>query len=254
MKDKEYSAFMLLNAPGFGAKSIYYIYDNLKKALAYTIAIHVPIAGLSLLPVLFGWPLILLPVHIVFLELIIDPACSVVFEAEPEEADVMQRLPRETGHPLFDSRTLLLSLLQGASVLAFVLVVFGFDLARGQSAADARALTFTTLIVANLGLILTNLSWSRSVLATIREPNPALWWVLGGAISFLGLVLYVPVLRQLFSFTFLHLDDLLISLGVGVASVLWFEMFKLIVRRTSAKNKVQPVKEASGQIKSANRP
>jgi P-type Ca2+ transporter type 2C len=208
------------------------IYDNLKKALAYTIAVHVPIAGLSLLPVLFGLPLILSPVHIVFLELIIDPACSIVFEAEPEEADVMTRPPRAANRPLFDARTLGLSVLQGLSVLVFVLLVFGIDLARGQGAAEARALTFTSLIVANLGLILTNLSWSRSVLATLREPNTALWWVLGGAMGFLGLVLYVPTLRHLFSFTFLHFDDLLICLGVGIASVVWFEVFKLLTRRT----------------------
>jgi P-type Ca2+ transporter type 2C len=208
------------------------IYDNLKKALAYTIAVHVPIAGLSLLPVLFGWPLILMPVHIVFLELIIDPACSIVFEAEPEEADVMSRPPRAANRPLFDAQMLGLSVVQGLSVLVFVLVVFGISMARGQNAAEARALTFTSLIVANLGLILTNLSWSRSVFATLREPNAALWWVLSGAVGFLGLVLYLPGLRHLFSFTFLHLDDLLICLGVGITSVVWFEVFKLLTRRT----------------------
>jgi Ca2+-transporting ATPase len=208
------------------------IYDNLKKAFAYVISVHVVVAGLTFLPVLFGLPLILLPVHIVFLELIIDPACSVVFEAEPEEADVMQHPPREAGRPLFDARTLMLSILQGLSVLGFVLVVFMIALTRGQGALEARALTFTALIVANLGLILTNLSWSRSILATIREPNPAMWWILGGALSFLGLILYVPTLRELFSFTFLHLDDLLICLGVGVTSILWFEIFKLITKRT----------------------
>ena len=90
------------------------IFDNLKKAIAYIFAVHVPIAGMSLIPVLFRWPLVLLPVHIVFLELIIDPACSVVFEAEPEEADVMNRPPRRPDAPLFGQRTVILSLLQGA--------------------------------------------------------------------------------------------------------------------------------------------
>src|SRR6185369_16847838 len=100
------------------------IFDNLRKAMSFLLAVHVPIAGLSLLPVLFGWPLILLPVHIVFLELIIDPACSVVFEAEPEEPDTMQRPPRDPKEPLFTGRALGLSLLQGASVLLIVLAVF----------------------------------------------------------------------------------------------------------------------------------
>ncbi|MGE5553589.1 MAG: cation-translocating P-type ATPase [Betaproteobacteria bacterium] len=203
------------------------IFDNLKKAMAYIFAIHVPIAGLSLIPVLFKWPLILLPVHIVFLELIIDPACSVVFEAEPEEADVMTRPPRNPLDPLFSRRTVGLSLLQGASVLAIVLAVFAVSLFRGQGELEARALTFTTLILANLGLILTNRSWSRTIVATLRTPNAALWWVLGGALSFLGLTLYTPVLRSVFHFSFLHPIDLAICLGAGVVSILWFEALKL---------------------------
>ncbi len=134
-----------------------------------------------------------------------------------------------------------LSLLQGLSVLVFVLVVFGFDLARGQGAAEARALTFTSLIVANLGLILTNLSWSRSVLATCASRTLLCGWYLAGRSGFFGLVLYVPALRALFSFTFLHFDDLLICLGVGVASVLWFEIFKLMTHKASASLPVNSV-------------
>ena len=99
------------------------IFDNLRKAMSFLLAVHVPIAGLTVLPVLLGWPLILLPVHIVFLELIIDPACSIVFESEPEEPDVMQRPPRRAAEPLFDRRTVVLSFLQGLGVL---LVTFGF--------------------------------------------------------------------------------------------------------------------------------
>src|SRR5262249_20580987 len=115
------------------------IFDNLQKAMAYTFAVHVPIAGMSLVPVLLGWPLVLGPVHVVFLELIIDPACSVVFEAEPEEADVMRRPPRDPHASLFGRRTLGLSLLQGASVLAIVVAVFAVALYRGQGELDARA-------------------------------------------------------------------------------------------------------------------
>ena len=207
------------------------IFDNLKKALAYIFAIHVPIAGLSLLPVLFKWPLILFPVHIAFLELIIDPACSVVFEAEPEEEEVMRRPPRDPKEPLFDARTVGLSVIQGLSVLVIALAVFAVALLRGQGELDARALTFTTLIVANLGLILTNRSWSRTILATLKSPNGALWWVVGGALVFLGLALYVPFLRDLFRFSTLHAVDLAICLGAGVVSILWFEAFKLLARR-----------------------
>ncbi|MGC1455381.1 MAG: cation-translocating P-type ATPase [Nitrospirota bacterium] len=202
------------------------IFDNLKKAVAYIFAVHVPIAGMSLIPVLFKWPLLLLPVHIVFLELIIDPACSVVFEAEPEEADVMTRPPRRPDAPLFGKRTVILSLLQGMSVLAMLLLVYIISLKRGQSEIDSRALTFTTLIIANLGLIFVNRSWSRTVLATLRSPNTALWWVTGGAVLFLGLALYVPFLQDLFRFSVLHPLDLIICIAAGVLSVVWFEVVK----------------------------
>lgn len=219
------------------------IFDNLRKAMAYVFAVHVPIAGLSLLPVLFGWPLILLPVHVVFLELIIDPACSVVFEMEPEEADVMRRRPRGPREPLFSGAMLGLSFLQGLSVLLIVLAVFLIAQSWGHDELDSRALTFTTLIVANLGLILANRSWSRTILATLRTPNPALWWVLGGAVVFLGLVLYVPYLTSLFRFDRLHLDDLAVCLASGVVSVLWFEGLKLT---GFARRPQRPVKPSGG--------
>jgi len=208
------------------------IFDNLKKAMAYIFAIHVPIAGLSLIPVLLGekWPLILLPVHIVFLELIIDPACSVVFEAEAEEPDVMQRPPRRPSDPLFSRRTIGLSLLQGAGVLVVVLGMYVGATARGASEAEARALTFATLIVANLGLILVNRSQTQTALAMLRTPNAALWWVLGGATFFLGLVLYVPFLRDLFHLAPLHPVDLAISVVAGIFSVLWVDVVKVVRR------------------------
>jgi Cation transporting ATPase, C-terminus len=195
------------------------VFDNLKKAMAYIIAIHVPIAGLSLVPVLLDWPLVLLPMHLVFLELIIDPACSVAFEAEGDERDVMTRPPRDPAAPLFGSRTVEVSVLQGLSVL-IVLAVFAVALYRGQGELDARALTFTTLIVANLGLILANRSWSRTLLENLRTPNAAMWWVFGGATAFLFTVLYVPFLRDLFHFSTLHPNDLSLCLATGVVSLL----------------------------------
>jgi Ca2+-transporting ATPase len=207
------------------------IFDNIKKAIAYIVAVHVPIAGMSLIPVLFNWPLVLLPVHILFLELIIDPACSTIFEAEPEEADVMRRPPRNPAEPLFGRRTVVLSLLQGASVLAIVLAVFGISFLRGQGVLEARALSYTTLIIANLALILTNRSWTRTIVTTLRTPNTALWWVLGGATLFLTLALRVPFLRRMFGFAPLHARDIAICLAAGTFSILWFEGMKLLNRR-----------------------
>jgi Ca2+-transporting ATPase len=211
------------------------IFDNLKKAMAYLVAVHVPIAGVALVPVLFRWPLVLAPPHVVFLELIIDPACSLAFEAEPAERDVMARPPRDPAEPLFSRRTITLSLLQGAGVLLVVLAVFFVVLARGQGELEARAITFTTLIVANLALILTNRSWSQTIFGTLRVRNAVLWWVVGGALALLALVLYVPFLRDLFGFAVLHPDDLALCLAAGLASIGWFEGLKLLVgRRASA--------------------
>ncbi|MBI3596407.1 MAG: cation-translocating P-type ATPase [Nitrospirae bacterium] len=204
------------------------IFDNLQKAMAYILAIHVPIAGLSLIPLMAGWPLVFFPVHIMFLELIIDPACSIVFEATPEEADLMSRPPRNPAGPLFGRRIVGLSLLQGVIVLLITLAVYGVALYRGQGEWEARALTFTTLVIANLGLIFTNRSWSRTIPETLRSPNPALWWVVWGALVFLGLVLYLPFLRDRFNFGSLHPIDLAIGLAAGASGILWFEMLKLL--------------------------
>ena len=167
--------------------------------MAYIFAIHVPIAGLSLVPVVLGWPLVLLPVHIVFLELIIDPACSIIFEAEPDETDVMRgrrAIPRSRcSAGGWSARAA-----QGGSVLRDRAAGIRRGAEPGWGEAEARALTFTTLVVANLGLIFANRSWSRLILATLVSRNPAVWWVSGLALGVLGLVLYVPFLQRLFRF------------------------------------------------------
>lgn len=203
------------------------IFDNIKKAIAFILAVHVPIAGLSILPVFFGdWPLLLLPVHIGFLELIIDPSCSLIFEAEDAEANVMKRPPRKPDERLFSSRTIWLAVLQGLSVFAVCIGVF--LLARTDHTPEAaRALTFATLVVAFLVIILVNRSWTRSLVAMLRVPNTAFRWVVGGTAVLLAVVLFVPVAQQLFHFAPLHLNDLALSLAAGLTCVLWFEALKL---------------------------
>ena len=167
-----------------------------------------------------------MPVHIAFLELIIDPACSVVFEAEKEEPSIMSRRPRPLGERLFNRRILGASLTQGLVVFAVVASVYALSLARGATEGETRALTFTTLVVANVGLILTNLSWSRSMLSVLRDGNRALWWVIAAAGVFLTLLLTIPSARSLFGFSPLGLLDVLIALGAGLFSVAWFETLK----------------------------
>jgi Ca2+-transporting ATPase len=208
------------------------IFDNLKKAMAYIISVHIPIALASLLPVLLNWrEMILFPVHIVFLELIIDPACSVVFEAEPAEKDAMRRPPRSPKERLFSRRSLIASAIQGLAAFGIMFGVFHAALALGQSVAEARTLSFITLIVSNLCLILSNRSWSQSVFASLAVANTALLWVVGGAVAFLALVVYVPGLRGLFHFAPMHPLDLAIALAAGIVGVAWFELVKLFMRR-----------------------
>ena len=121
-----------------------------------------------------------------------------------------------------------MSILQGLIVLAVVLSVYLLALYFGRGDAAARTLSFTTLIIANLGLILTNRSWSLPIYQSIRTPNSALWWVVGGALIFLGLVLYFPPMRELFQFTTLNPTDLILCFLVGFSSILWFEGLKMI--------------------------
>jgi P-type Ca2+ transporter type 2C len=203
------------------------IFDNLKKAMSYVFAVHMPIIGMTLLPVILKWPLVLFPVHIVFLELIIDPACTLIFEAEKEEKDVMKRPPRDPKQPLFGGKTLGLSLLQGGVVLLITFGVYWFALSRGLGDGEVRALTYTTLILANLGLIMSNRSWTRTILATLTAKNSAFSWVLSGAVVFLGLVLYVPALQRLFGFSTIGPLELLICAAAALISISWFEIFKL---------------------------
>ncbi|MFZ4395673.1 MAG: cation transporting ATPase C-terminal domain-containing protein [Kiritimatiellia bacterium] len=169
----------------------------------------------------------LLPVHIVFLELIIDPACTLIFEAEKAEDNVMQRRPRSPAERLFSRGTIGAAIMQGVSVLAVCVGVF--LLARANHSADAaRALTFASLVVSFIVIILVNRSWTKSAWSMLFVPNAAMRWVLLGASTFLVVVLMVPFAQQLFHFAPLHAKDLILSLGAGLVCVLWFEVYKRI--------------------------
>ncbi len=207
------------------------IFDNLQKAMSYLLAVHVPIAGMSLIPLLLGWPLMFAPVHIVFLEFIIDPASSLIFEAEGEEKNVMTRPPRSPVEPLFRRRALIFLFLQGTVVLLVVLGVYGVALYNGLGENHARALAFTTLVIGNLAQILTNRSPVDTLWVTLKKPNIALWGVVGGTLAFLGLVLYTPWLRDLFQFAPVDFGEFLIAILAGTASIAWLELYKLLKGR-----------------------
>lgn len=203
------------------------IYDNLRKAMTYILAIHVPIAGLSLLPVLFGWPLIFFPVHIAFLQLIIDPVCSIVFEAEREEADTMNRPPRCADEALFGGWNLGLSLLQGVGVLLLSISVFAIALHQDMGDGQSRALAFTTLVVANIALIFTNRVRNKSFIAALRQPNPSLWLITAAAALCLTAILSIPAARDIFRFAQIDGHALLLAIFAGLSGIAWFELLKL---------------------------
>lgn len=203
------------------------ISENLKKAMSYLLAVHIPIAGMSLLPVLFNWPLVLLPIHIAFLELIIDPVCSIVFEAEPEEENLMKRPPESTLKPFFSGSRILLSFIQG--FIAMIAVALVYMLYKSHDVTEARALAFTTIVVTNLGLILTNRSWTRPVWKTLfSSKNYALRWIFSLTILTLGLILYIPILNRIFRFAPPGPIFLIASLIAAVISIVWFEVFKIV--------------------------
>jgi P-type Ca2+ transporter type 2C len=211
------------------------IFDNLQKALGYIFAIHVPIAGLSLIPIFFAdLPLILWPVHIVFMELIIDPACSIIFEAEKEEANVMSRPPAKIDEPFFGGRKIFLSCLQGIGVLAIALAIYGLGLHQGYSEKEVRAFCFITLISSNIAVILSNRSWTRNIFQILMTPNPTVKWVLGGAVLFLALVLNIPFLSEIFLFERVDLIEISICAAAGLLSITGFEIYKLITNRRGA--------------------
>lgn len=201
------------------------IFDNLQKSMSYLLAGHAPIAGMAMLPVLIGWPGMLFPVHIAFMELIIGPACSLVFENEPSEATVMQRPPRDTNAQLFGAASLSFSLLQGLGALAVVVVAYGWGL-QNMLEPQARAFAFCTLVVANLALILSNRSRNGSMLASMQRPNRTLWMVGAGTIALLAVVVYVPVLAGLFRFAPPPIHVLAAVAGLGIISARWFELVR----------------------------
>lgn len=176
------------------------IFDNLQKTLSFIIAAHVPIVALSFLPVMFGWPVLLMPVHILILELIIDPSCSLVFEAEQEEENIMQRPPRSMHSSIFQAKVLWRGFWQGSSIFLMVLAVYWFTIQHGVANDEARAITFTAIVIGNLGFIFLNRSLSGNLQHALNRSNPIFWWVIGGTLIAMTLIFSIPNLRHLFYF------------------------------------------------------
>jgi P-type Ca2+ transporter type 2C len=208
------------------------IFDNLRKAMSYIIAVHIPIVGMALVPVFVpSWPLVLLPLQIAFLELIIDPACSIVFEAEEVDPGVMDQPPRSVAEPIFSPRVLTVATLQGLSVFAGVLGVYLWSVLADRPEDLTRSVTYATLVLGNLGLIVVNRSWRLPIWRTFRErENPTLKWILSGAVLFLVVILSVPLIRSAFRLGPMSPSDWAVAVLAAIAGVAWFEIYKMVVR------------------------
>lgn len=204
------------------------IYDNLRKAISFVIAVHILIAGLALFPLAAGLPLLLFPVHIAFLEMIIDPVCSLVFEAEREESDVMRRSPRPIAQPLFTVEMLMWAVAQGTFALLLVIAIYIMALKNGMDEHTARALTFVTLVAANIGLTLINRAFHRrSLFALLMRDNHVLWIVFAAVSVTLTTILTWPPLRSLFRFGPLSAEDIAIASATGIVVLVVLNIAKL---------------------------
>jgi Ca2+-transporting ATPase len=188
----------------------------------------VPIAGLSFLPVVAGWPVLLFPVHIVFLEFVIDPACSVVFEAERGDAGLMRRPPRQPRQRLFSAQMLGVSVALGASALATIGLATWWAQRAGFAPDALRSFAFAALVFANLAMIHATRSRDRVIVAAWRSPNRMLWWMTAGTLAALAAALYVPPLADVFRFAPLAPGPLALAAGAGIAGIVWYEGYKLV--------------------------
>ncbi len=209
------------------------IYENIRNAMRYLLAVHVPIAGMAFVPLLFGWPVFLYPVHIVFLEFVIDPACSIVFEAEKTEDGVMLRPPRDSQEPLFSLGMLGVSLLLGTSMLVSICLAYWWVVEQGLASGEVRSFGFAAIVFGNLAMIHATRSRDRMIIDMFRTANPALWWVTGGTLVALAVSIYVAPVADLFRFSPLTANYLAVAAAAGVAGILWYEVYKFLRPRAT---------------------
>ncbi len=221
------------------------IYDNLRKAMSFILAVHVPIAGLALIPLAFGMPLLFGPVHIAFLEMVIDPVCSLVFEAESEEDGVMDRPPRPVSEPLFSTPTIIWSLVQGGLVLGVVTTILFLAPRYGFDTDQVRALTFHSLVLCVVALIFVDRSVSSSIITAIIRPNRALAFVLPVVAALLALTIFWAPARELFRFGALDAQWLVVPLGAGVTVLIVLELLKPVWRSATRIGGMQPIQVAA---------
>jgi Ca2+-transporting ATPase len=211
------------------------IYTNLKKAIQYIISIHIPIILTVFIPLALGWiyPNIFSPIHIIFLELIMGPTCSIIYENEPIEKNTMKLKPRPLSDTFFSWKELTTSIIQGLFITAGTLGTYQFALSQNLGENITRTMIFTTLVIANVVLTLVNRSFFFSIFTTLKYKNNLVLLIIGITISLTGTILFVPDISAFFQFQKLSLTQLGFSILIGSVSVLWFELVKLWKRNTS---------------------
>lgn len=209
------------------------IYTNLKKAIQYIISIHIPIILTVFIPLALGWrfPNIFSPVHIIFLELIMGPTCSIIYENEPMEKNTMIQKPKALTTTFFNWRELSVSIIQGLVITAGTLLAYQYAVTNGYNEALTRTMTFSTLIVANIFLTLINRSFYYSILTTLKYKNNLVNLIICITLVLVGLLIYVAPLAKFFGFETLNISQLLICLAIGFLSVIWFEVVKGFKRK-----------------------
>lgn len=213
------------------------IYTNIKKAIQYIISIHIPIILTVSLPLFLGWiyPNIFTPVHVIFLELIMGPTCSIVYENEPIEKNAMQQKPRKMTETFLNWRELSISIIQGLMITVGVLFAYQLAVQSGSNEETTRAMVFTTLIFANVFLSLTNRSFTYSLFESFKNKNILFSLVIGATLILLFAILYIPVFSNFFHISSLNLKDLGITILIAMVSVLWFEVYKWGKRNSNKK-------------------
>lgn len=215
----------MVDAVAMGRK----IYTNLKKAIQYIISIHIPIILTVFIPLALGWiyPNILSPVHIIFLELIMGPTCSIIFENEPMEKNTMIQKPRPSADSFFSWKELTTSIIQGLAITAGALFAYQYAVRQGFNEAHTRTMVFTVFIAANIFLTLVNRSFYYSIFTTLKYKNNLMPLMIGITIFLMALLLLVPPFTAFFGFETLNLIQLFTCIGIGFVSVIWYEFVKL---------------------------
>jgi P-type Ca2+ transporter type 2C len=231
----------MVDAVAMGRK----IYTNLKKAIQYIISIHIPIILTVFMPLALGWiyPNIFSPVHVIFLELVMGPTCSIMYENEPMEKNTMLQKPRPFTTTFFNWKELATSILQGLVITAGTLTAYQYAVSQGYDEALTRTMVFTTLIAANIFLTLVNRSFYYSVFTTLAYKNNLVPLIIGITILISGLLLFVPPLTRFFQFERLSSSQLFISIGIGFVSVIWYELVKGM-KRNFSKNSLPEARQA----------